>query len=54
MWFYNDIIITGVEHEEAKSKGDMPSENIQFVESVVHFKGTTAIVFFLGSDGKNS
>ena len=51
---YNDIIITGAEHEEPESGGDMLSEKIQFVQSVVHFKGTTTIVFFLGSDGKNS
>ena len=54
MWFYNDMIITGAGHEEPESVGDMLSENIQFVESVVHFKGTTAIVFFLGSDKQNS
>ena len=53
-WFYNDMINTGAEHEEADSEGDMLSEKIRFVESVVLLKGTTAIVFFLGSDRQNS
>ena len=50
---YNDMIITGAEHEEAESEGDMLSKKIRFVKSVVLFKGTTAIVLFLGSDRQN-
>ena len=51
---YNDMIITGAEQEEAECEGDMLSKDIRFDESVVHFKGATAIVFFLNLDEQNS